>query len=254
MPSSRKRPAWATHDVSDCDGRWVECRRGVVARRVRRFRGTDPLITKRSRRRLAGELGHPDTSGRIPEARWMRAVVFERLVVTTACSRVATTTVGRLRLPRPDSVVVADARRDRFEDDRPPRQGAQCCDLGEQGNAHPRAGGGVPASRTLAHDVLPNCSARFRRRRAMSVARGQVTRRTTSASVADRRRATAEGLPPSRVWCGGVRPVVAASGAAGRPPVRGSGRAEERVPAADGDGRRPQGPPRRGPHPPGRAS
>jgi len=80
-----------------------------------RFRGTDPLITKRSRRQLAGELGHPDASGRIPEARWMRAMVFERLVRDERfASRVATTTVGRLGLPRPDSVIVANARLDRL--------------------------------------------------------------------------------------------------------------------------------------------
>jgi hypothetical protein len=79
-----------------------------------RFRGTDPLITKRTRRHLARELGHPDTSGRIPEARWMRAMVFERLVRDERfASRVATTTVGRLDLPRPDSVIVADAKLDR---------------------------------------------------------------------------------------------------------------------------------------------
>lgn len=79
-----------------------------------RFRGTDPMITKRSRRQLARELGHPDTSGTIPEARWMRAMAFERLVRDDRfASRVATVAVGRLNLPRPDAVVVADAKRDR---------------------------------------------------------------------------------------------------------------------------------------------
>jgi hypothetical protein len=72
------------------------------------------MITKRSRRHLAGELGHPDTSGMIPEARWMRAMAFERLVRDDRfASRVATASVGRLDLPRPDAVVVADAKRDR---------------------------------------------------------------------------------------------------------------------------------------------
>ena len=79
-----------------------------------RFRGTDPMITGRTRRQLARELGHPDTSGTIPEARWMRAMAFERLVRDDRfASRVATVSVGRLGLPRPDAVVVADAKRDR---------------------------------------------------------------------------------------------------------------------------------------------
>ena len=79
-----------------------------------RFRGTDPMITKRTRRQLARELGHPDTSGTIPEARWMRAMAFERLVRDDRfASRVATVAVGALGLPRPDAVVVADAKRDR---------------------------------------------------------------------------------------------------------------------------------------------
>ena len=45
-----------------------------------RFRHTDPLVTGQSRRALAAVLGAPDTSGRIPEARWARAMQFERLV------------------------------------------------------------------------------------------------------------------------------------------------------------------------------
>jgi hypothetical protein len=72
------------------------------------------MITKRTRRQLARELGYPDTSGTIPEARWMRAMAFERLVRDERfASRVATTCVGNLGLPRPDFVVVADAKRDR---------------------------------------------------------------------------------------------------------------------------------------------
>lgn len=45
-----------------------------------RFKGTDPLIVGMSRRRLAAQLGNPDTTAGIPEARWMRAMAFERLV------------------------------------------------------------------------------------------------------------------------------------------------------------------------------
>lgn len=59
-----------------------------------RFRGTDPLITGRNRRKLAEELGRPDISAGIPEARWMRAMTFQRLVRDEAfASRIVTTTV-----------------------------------------------------------------------------------------------------------------------------------------------------------------
>ena len=75
-----------------------------------RFRGTDPLITGMPRRKLAKNLGHPDVSAGIPEARWMRAMTFERLVRDESfASRTATTTVGALGLARPPEVVLADA-------------------------------------------------------------------------------------------------------------------------------------------------
>ncbi|MGA4790045.1 hypothetical protein [Nocardia sp. AB354] len=48
-----------------------------------RFRGTDPLVVGRTRRKLATDVGFADDSGRIPEARWMRAMTFERLVRDT---------------------------------------------------------------------------------------------------------------------------------------------------------------------------
>jgi hypothetical protein len=64
-----------------------------------RFRGTDPLVVGRTRRKLAADIGFADDSGRIPEARWMRAMTFERLVRSAKfASEVATTTVGRLDL------------------------------------------------------------------------------------------------------------------------------------------------------------
>ncbi|AGF71462.1 hypothetical protein [Corynebacterium halotolerans] len=44
-----------------------------------RFRGTDPVITGTTRRALAAELGHPDVSSGIPQARWTRALTFERV-------------------------------------------------------------------------------------------------------------------------------------------------------------------------------
>lgn len=76
-----------------------------------RFRGTDPLITGVTRRRLAEEVGFTDDFGGIPEARWMRAMTFERLVRDEKfASEVATTTVGRLGLERPTRVVIANSR------------------------------------------------------------------------------------------------------------------------------------------------
>ncbi|MEV7396714.1 hypothetical protein [Aeromicrobium sp. NPDC092404] len=72
-----------------------------------RFRGTDPLIVGRSRRKLAADVGFADDSGKIPEARWLRAATFEKLVRDDKfASEVATTTVGRLGLDRPESVVI----------------------------------------------------------------------------------------------------------------------------------------------------
>jgi hypothetical protein len=78
-----------------------------------RFRGTDPLVTGVTRRKLAREVGFADESGRIPEARWMRAMTFERLVRDVRfASEVATTTVGRLGLTRPTEVVTVNAHVD----------------------------------------------------------------------------------------------------------------------------------------------
>lgn len=75
-----------------------------------RFRGTDPLITGVTRRNLAKEVGFADSSGAIPQARWMRAMTFERLVRDDAfASRVATRTVGALEFARPTEVVTVDA-------------------------------------------------------------------------------------------------------------------------------------------------
>ncbi|MDP5184391.1 hypothetical protein QOZ88_17285 [Blastococcus sp. BMG 814] len=76
-----------------------------------RFRGTDPLITGMTRRKLARDIGHADDSGGIPEARWMRAMTFERLVKDERfASEVATTAVGRLGLARPTEVVTTNGR------------------------------------------------------------------------------------------------------------------------------------------------
>lgn len=75
-----------------------------------RFRGTDPLITGLTRRNLAKVIGFADTSGAIPQARWMRAMTFERLVRNEAfAGQVATRTVGALNLARPEEVITVDA-------------------------------------------------------------------------------------------------------------------------------------------------
>jgi hypothetical protein len=75
-----------------------------------RFRGTDPLITGVSRRGLAKAVGFADEFGGIPDARWMRARTFERLVRDDRfASEVTTTAVGRLGLERPTGVKIANA-------------------------------------------------------------------------------------------------------------------------------------------------
>ena len=79
-----------------------------------RFRGTDPLITGVSRRKLAEQVGHskgPQSS--IPILRWMRAMAFERLVRDHRfASEVVTVSVGSLGLARPTAVAVVDAHVD----------------------------------------------------------------------------------------------------------------------------------------------
>ncbi|WP_407343376.1 hypothetical protein [Pengzhenrongella phosphoraccumulans] len=63
-----------------------------------------------TRRHLAEAVGFRDNAGGIPQARWMRAMTFERLVRhENFASRVATRTVGDLGLKRPDEVVTVDA-------------------------------------------------------------------------------------------------------------------------------------------------
>src|SRR5690242_10122464 len=76
-----------------------------------RFRGTDPLITGITRRKLAQDAGHPKgQEGTIPLLRWMRAMTFERLVQDKRfASEVVTTAVGALGLDRPAGVVIRDA-------------------------------------------------------------------------------------------------------------------------------------------------
>lgn len=67
------------------------------------------MITGRSRRALAAELNHPDTSAGIPDARWMRAMVFERLCHDPAfAGEVAARATGWSGFPRPTAVVRID--------------------------------------------------------------------------------------------------------------------------------------------------
>jgi len=64
-----------------------------------------------TRRGLAKAVGFNDDFGGIPEARWMRAMTFERLVRDQRfAGEVATTAVGRLDLARPSQVVTVNAR------------------------------------------------------------------------------------------------------------------------------------------------
>ncbi len=74
-----------------------------------RYLRTDPLVIGMSRRALADKLGHADTTAGIPEARWMRAMTFERLVHNQKfVSKLLTTAVGALGLRRPIAVRRAD--------------------------------------------------------------------------------------------------------------------------------------------------
>lgn len=76
-----------------------------------RFRGTDPLITKQPRRDIAKALPIQGDLGGIPQARWTRALTFERLVHDEAfASKIATTAIGDVGLRRPKGVAVADAK------------------------------------------------------------------------------------------------------------------------------------------------
>lgn len=72
-----------------------------------RFRHTDPLLTGMTRRALARLVDHPDTGGKIPEARWVRAMAFERAVNDSSfVSELLTRAVGLLGLDRPTAVRV----------------------------------------------------------------------------------------------------------------------------------------------------
>ncbi|MBS2936578.1 hypothetical protein KDN32_02340 [Nocardioides sp. J2M5] len=72
-----------------------------------RFRHTDPLMTGMTRRALARHVGKPDSAGKIPEARWVRAMAFEAAVNNVSfVSELLTRAVGLLELDRPSAVRV----------------------------------------------------------------------------------------------------------------------------------------------------
>lgn len=78
-----------------------------------RFRGTDPLITGQTRRKLAATLGAKDTVGSISQARWTRAKTFESLVHNPDfAGRIVASTVGGAGLPKPAQVQVLKANED----------------------------------------------------------------------------------------------------------------------------------------------
>ena len=82
-----------------------------------RFNGSDPLLTGISRRALAKRLGHADDQGSIPEARWVRAMTFERLVQQQPlATRFVTQALGDAGFDRPTGVVAPDPER-RHKDD-----------------------------------------------------------------------------------------------------------------------------------------
>lgn len=82
-----------------------------------RFRGSDPLLTGISRRDLAKRLGHPDDQGTIPEARWVRAMTFEKLVQQQPlATRFVTQALGAAGFDRPAGVVAPNPER-RSSDD-----------------------------------------------------------------------------------------------------------------------------------------
>jgi len=63
------------------------------------------MVVGVSRRQLAQQLGHPDTTGTIPQARRQRANIFERLVrAEEFVSPLISKAIGAIDLQRPDSV------------------------------------------------------------------------------------------------------------------------------------------------------
>ena len=100
--------------------RWGACSRGGGTSAVaasahagcQRFRLTDPFLTRKTRKALAAHVGSPDTTAGIPEARWMRAMTFERLVHDDAfVSELLTKTIGQLEPASTDGGRPRDVQR-----------------------------------------------------------------------------------------------------------------------------------------------
>ena len=218
-----------------------------------RFRGTDPLITGVTRRTLAKVVNFPDDSGRIPEARWMRAMTFERLVRDVRfASEVATTTAGRLGLARPTEVVTRQRARQRRH------HGQLLADAHERAVSQRAAtlihGLAVPFvgfEETRATDVNPTSPSSRRRSTSTSGQLAGHGRRQglRAGPVADRRRPAAQGVPAGRAG----RRVCGCSGRSCPPgmtvhELRRARRPAQRLPPAGGTGGAPRRPPRRGTH------
>ena len=78
-----------------------------------RFRGTDPMVTRLPRKKVAEALGAQAISAGIPAARWVRAKIFESLIRNEAfASEIATKSIGYLDLLRPETVAIVDASED----------------------------------------------------------------------------------------------------------------------------------------------
>ena len=182
-----------------------------------RFRGTDPLITGFTRRALATELKFPDVAGSIPEARWMRAMAFERLVRDERfASQVATTTVGRLGLDRPTRG--RHRRRQGQRRTAPQASGRRAQERSRDGAAtliHEPAVPFLGFEDDARTDVKPDfvvVAAKTTRRGRRVVADRRRREGLRARPLAHRRRPPAQGLPPGRFRRGGFEAVVAAPG------------------------------------------
>ena len=92
----RRRREGALRGHEGCRRR-LKRRRRLIACGVRAFPRYGSARHRDSRRKLANALGKADVGAGIPEARWVRAITFERLVRNESSRvEVATTTVGRL--------------------------------------------------------------------------------------------------------------------------------------------------------------
>ena len=220
-----------------------------------RFRGTDPLITGRTRRALAKDVGFHDEFGGIPEARWMRAMTFERLVRDKAVRQRGGHHRRRPARPRaPDEGRRSSNARVNVEPDRAAARRTPT--TGRSTKARPRCSTALAIPFAgFEDDERDRRQAGLRRRRPAGPRRRGAVQELAdrrrrqglrARPLADRRRAAAQGVPPGRARrrVGGA--VVAAAGRHGRAPLRRARRAAQRVPPAGGAGRAARRPPRGG--------